>query len=89
MLQRGNSFGNAPALRDAGASLSAFPRRSVQRKGVGGYCELPKMKSPRYKAHENKKIFCLAYFANITDMLNSWSDAVYFLSLMELFKNAR
>ena len=28
-LQRGNSSGNAPALRDAGASLSAFPRRSV------------------------------------------------------------
>ncbi|MEI6333009.1 MAG: hypothetical protein WCS87_00490 [Methylococcaceae bacterium] len=24
-LRRGNSSGNAPALRDAGASLSAFP----------------------------------------------------------------
>ena len=28
-LRRGNSSGNAPALRDAGASLTAFPRWSV------------------------------------------------------------
>jgi urease accessory protein len=28
-LRRGNSVCNAPALRDAGASTSAFPRRSV------------------------------------------------------------
>jgi hypothetical protein len=28
-LWRGNVSGNAPALRDAGASLSAFPRWSV------------------------------------------------------------
>ena len=34
-LQRGNSSGNAPALLDAGASLSAFPRRSVGTIGWG------------------------------------------------------
>ena len=34
-LQRGNSSGNAPALRDAGASLTAFPRRSVGTIGWG------------------------------------------------------
>ena len=34
-LQRGNLSGNAPALRDAGASLSAFPRRSVGTIGWG------------------------------------------------------
>ena len=28
-LRRGNSVRNAPALRDAGASATAFPRRSV------------------------------------------------------------
>ena len=34
-LQRGNSSSNAPALRDAGASLAAFPRRSVGTIGWG------------------------------------------------------
>ena len=34
-LQRGNSSGNAPALRNAGASLAAFPRWSVGTIGRG------------------------------------------------------
>ncbi len=40
-LRRGNSSGNAPALRGAGASLSAFPRPSVGTIVGVIYCELP------------------------------------------------
>jgi hypothetical protein len=42
MLGMNNSSGNAPALRDAGASLTAFPRRSVGTIGWVIYCEQKK-----------------------------------------------